>query len=122
MPKSWYWISAGLLLLWGVGVCLLAVGIPGPSRLYEFVGTLLTLLPVLWDLARKRYVERRLPENASKSFAAWAMGRTQRAFVGYDPAYAVLIALGLTLIALGFAIDLVRDPTPAPLPPPPQAG
>ena len=33
------------------------------------------------------------------------MGRTERAFVGYDPAYALLVALGLSLIGLGFAKD-----------------
>ena len=84
---------------------VLARVMPWPSRLYEFAGTFLTLLPVLWDLARKRYVERRLPANADKGFAAWAMGRTERAFVGYDPAYALLVALGLSLIGLGFAKD-----------------
>ena len=110
MPKSWYWISVGLLVLWGGVVWLLAAVVPGSPRLYEFVGTLLTLLPVLWDLARKRYVERRLPANAGQGFAAWAMGRTQRAFVGYDPAYAFLVALGLSLIGLGFAKDYLYGP------------
>lgn len=105
MPKSWYWGGVGVLALWGVAIWWLAAVLPGAARVFEFIGTLLTLLPVLWDLARKRYVESRLPDNAGQGFAAWAMGRTQKAFVGYDPAYALMIALGLSLIGLGFAKD-----------------
>lgn len=121
MPKSWYGIGLAAFVLWGGGVLLLAEVVRGPPRLFEFVGTFLTLLPVIWDLARRYYAERHMPPHSGSSFGNWARAGVLAKLLGFETWYAVLVFLGLTLITLGFATDLVRAPATGTAPLPPQA-
>lgn len=108
MPVRWYMLSGVAFIVWGAGILALAQIVPGRTKLVEFIGTLLTLLPVMLDLIRKYYVARNAIAHPETPFGRWVQGRLQSAFLGYEPVYALAVFLGVSLIALGFAMDLVR--------------
>ena len=114
MPKRWYALAFAVLILWGVLIWLAAAWLqPGLSekgaRIIELSGTLLTLLPVGLDLIRKLYIRRQAPDSPEEGgFSQWAQQRVWEALLGYESLYAWAIFLGVSLVALGFAIDLAR--------------
>jgi hypothetical protein len=114
MPKLFYAIAFAGLLLWGLVILwaahrLFAVLPEKGGRLIELAGTLLTLLPVGLDLFRKFYVRWHAPSGPSADpFSRWAQERVWQAFLGYERLYAAAVFLGVSLIALGFAVDLVK--------------
>ena len=100
------------LVAWAVIIVVVASHMPMsvPARLVELIGTLLTLFPVGLDLLRKFYVLRNAPahETDAEGASSWAMQRVYEAFLGYKSLYAWAVFAGVSLIALSFAIDLVR--------------
>jgi hypothetical protein len=108
MPRRWYTGGAAAFVLWALTICGLATIMPGPPRGVELAGTLLTLLPVMLDLFRKYYVHRHAPAT-EEGFTAWARERVQETLLGYEPLYAVAVFLGVSLVALGFAMDFFQS-------------
>jgi uncharacterized membrane protein len=108
MPWRWYALSLALFALIGGGIFLIAWLLPLPGRWAEFIGTMLTLLPVLLDLLRRWYVARTTLEGARSPAAIWAEMRVRRALLGYEPLYGVLVIAGVGLIALGFASEILH--------------
>ena len=105
MPRRWYFGGLIGFLVWGCLICLVGPKIPGPPRLFELSGTLLTLLPVGLDLLRKYYVKRNMPSSQD---AEWALKLVRQAFLGFESLYAWAVFLGISFIALGFAKDFFR--------------
>lgn len=107
MPLWVYLCGLVGFVLWGCLIYGAAGCVPWPSAWSGFIGTMLTLLPAVIDLLRKFYIER-LGQTDGPD---WVEKNLFRALLGYETLYAVLFALGLTGIALGFAQDLRKEPT-----------
>ena len=107
MPLRWYAATAFGCVLWGVGIWALAYVMPGPARGVELAGTLLTLVPVVVDLVRKFYLRRILPEDERRQ---WLRDMAVGALLAYEWYASLVIALGISLLALGFAMEWVRPP------------
>jgi len=114
MPRWLYGVATAGCLVWGWLLWraahwhwLLAALPQKAGPFAEFIGTLLTLVPVGVDLARKLYVARRAaPEAGRSAFAATARANLWAAFLGFEGLYALAFFVGVSAIALGFAIDL----------------
>ena len=69
-------------------------------------GTLLTLLPVALDLVRRYYIRTRAPPP--NEFTDWALAHVRATLLGYEWLYALAVFFDVSLMALGFAMDLTR--------------
>ena len=109
MPRRWYAAGGMLMVVWW---CIIWWGLapvmPGSPKAIEFVGTLLTLLPVVLDLMRKLYIGRHTPRTKTR-FTKWAVEEVQAALLEYDWLYGLVVFVGVSLIAIGFAMEL-RQP------------
>lgn len=107
MPLRWHIVALAAVLAWAIVVIGLSRILPGDPGLLGFLGTVLTLLPGADDLLRRYYRETRKPapprDKKQQDILAKANAKVRDALSGFEPAYALLLLFGISLIALGFA-------------------
>lgn len=107
MPLRWHIVAWVAVAAWAFAVMGLSRIVPGDPGLLGFLGTVLTLLPAAHDLMKRYYLKTRRAvapnDPRQRAMLARVNASARDALSGFEPAYALLLLVGISLIALGFA-------------------